>query len=88
LIYLAHARLDISFPISVVSQFMHASYEEHLDVVYRIMRSLKDAPIKGLFFLEKPMNIMWLFLLMLTRHDPLQRESRLQVIVPTCGETW
>ena len=50
LIYLAHTRPDIAFPVSVVSQFMHAPYEEHLDAVYRILRYLKAAPGKGLFF--------------------------------------
>lgn len=33
-IYLSHTRPDIAFPISVVSQFMHAPHEEHLDAVY------------------------------------------------------
>jgi len=50
LIYLANSRPDIAFPVSVVSQFMHAPYEEHLDAVYRILRYLKAAPKKGLFF--------------------------------------
>jgi hypothetical protein len=50
LIYLAHTRPDIAFPVSVVSQFMHAPYEEHVNAVYRILRYLKAAPGKGLFF--------------------------------------
>jgi len=50
LVYLAHTRPDIAFPVSVVSQFMHAPYEEHLDAVYRILRYLKAAPRKGLLF--------------------------------------
>lgn len=50
LIYLAHTRPDIAFSVSVVSQFMHSPYEEHLDAVYRILRYLKSTPGKGLFF--------------------------------------
>ena len=50
LIYLSHTRPDISFPVSVVSQFMHAPTEEHLEAIYRILRYLKMAPGKGLFF--------------------------------------
>ena len=34
LIYLSHSWLDIAFAVSVVSQFMHAPYEEHLEAVY------------------------------------------------------
>ena len=41
LIYLAHTCLDIAFSMSVVSLFMHSLYEEHLDAVFRILRSLK-----------------------------------------------
>ena len=41
LIYLFHTRSDIGFPVSVVSQFMNNPNEEHLKVVYRILRSLK-----------------------------------------------
>jgi hypothetical protein len=50
LIYLAHTRPDIAFSVSVVSQFMHAPYEEHLEAMHRILRYLKATPGKGLFF--------------------------------------
>lgn len=29
---------------------MHSPYEEHLDIVYKILRYLKSIPRKGLFF--------------------------------------
>ncbi|KAK2450461.1 putative mitochondrial protein [Trifolium repens] len=50
LIYLSHTRPDIAFSVSVVSQIMHSSFEEHLEAVYRILRYLKANPRKGLFF--------------------------------------
>lgn len=50
LIYLAHTRPDIAFAVSLVSQFMHCSYEEHLKAAYRILRYLKSCPGKGLLF--------------------------------------
>lgn len=34
LISLSHTRLDISFSVSMVSQFMNNPTEEHLEVVY------------------------------------------------------
>jgi len=50
LIYLSHTRPDIAYAVSVVSQFMHEPYEEHLEAVHRILRYLKGTPGKGLFF--------------------------------------
>ncbi|PON86640.1 hypothetical protein TorRG33x02_175760 [Trema orientale] len=50
LIYLSHTRPDISFSVSTVSQFMNDPCEEHLNVVYRILKYLKMTPGKGLFF--------------------------------------
>ncbi|KAA0063166.1 Beta-galactosidase [Cucumis melo var. makuwa] len=50
LIYLSHTRPDISFAVSVVSQFMQASYEKHMEAVNRILRYLKNTPGKGLMF--------------------------------------
>ena len=43
-------RLDIAFPISVVSQFMQAPTEEHLSAVHRILQYLKMTLGKGLLF--------------------------------------
>ncbi|XP_038879628.1 uncharacterized mitochondrial protein AtMg00810-like [Benincasa hispida] len=50
LIYLSHTRPDISYAVSVVSQFMQSPYEEHVEVVTRILRYLKSTPGKGLVF--------------------------------------
>lgn len=36
LIYLSYARPDIAFLINVVSEFMHSTYEEHFEAVYKI----------------------------------------------------
>ncbi|KAL4020683.1 hypothetical protein IC575_019464 [Cucumis melo] len=50
LIYLSHTRPDISFVVSVVSQFIQAPYEKHMEAVNRILRYLKNTPGKGLMF--------------------------------------
>ncbi|KAA0036485.1 Cysteine-rich RLK (receptor-like protein kinase) 8 [Cucumis melo var. makuwa] len=50
LIYLFHTRPDIFFAMSVVSQFMQALYEKHMEAVNRILRYLKNTPSKGLMF--------------------------------------
>ena len=50
LIYLSHTRPDISYSVSIVSQFIHAFSEEHMEALYRILRYLKSAPRKGLLF--------------------------------------
>lgn len=44
LIYLTHTRPDISFAVSIMSQFMSQSTEEHMSVIYRILRYLKMTP--------------------------------------------
>ena len=41
LIYLSHIRLDNAFAVSVVSQHMNNPTEDHIEVVYQIMRYLK-----------------------------------------------
>ena len=53
LIYLSHTRPDIAYAVSVVSQFMHCPNEEHMDVVYRMLKYLKMTPGKGLLFEKK-----------------------------------
>ena len=49
-IYLSHTRSDISFFVGVVSKFMHDPLEEHLEVVYQILRYLKKNLGRGLMF--------------------------------------
>ncbi|XP_038895891.1 secreted RxLR effector protein 161-like [Benincasa hispida] len=50
LIYLSHIRPDISYAVSVVSQFIQSPYEEHMEAVTQILRYLKSTPGKGLVF--------------------------------------
>ncbi|KAA0062636.1 putative mitochondrial protein [Cucumis melo var. makuwa] len=50
LIYLSHTCPDIFFVVSVVSQFMQAPYEEHMEAFKRIMRYLKTTHGKWLTF--------------------------------------
>ncbi|RVW16205.1 Retrovirus-related Pol polyprotein from transposon RE1 [Vitis vinifera] len=50
LIYLVHTRPNIAFAFNLVGQFMHAPYEEHLEVVMRILKYPKGSPRRGLFF--------------------------------------
>jgi len=47
LIYLAHTRLDIAFSVSVVSQFVPATYEEHVEAMHIILRYLNATLGKG-----------------------------------------
>lgn len=42
LIYLSHTQPNITFVVSLVSQFMHSPQEEHLEAVYMIIRYLKS----------------------------------------------
>ncbi|KAK2967357.1 hypothetical protein RJ640_026371 [Escallonia rubra] len=50
LIYLTNTRPEIAYVVSMVSQFMHAPSEKHMNAVYRILRYLKGAPRKGLLY--------------------------------------
>ncbi|KAE8661030.1 Importin subunit beta-1 [Hibiscus syriacus] len=50
LIYLSHTRPDIAFSVSVISQYMHAPKEKHLEAVYRMLRYLKGTNGNGLHF--------------------------------------
>ena len=49
--YLTITRLDISFAVQQVSQFMHTPCHFHLAVVRRIIKYLCGTPRRGLFFL-------------------------------------
>ena len=42
--YLTITRLDISFPVSVVNQFLQSPCDSHWDVVIRILRYIKGTP--------------------------------------------
>ncbi|RVW96122.1 Retrovirus-related Pol polyprotein from transposon RE1 [Vitis vinifera] len=50
LMYLAHTRPDLTYALSVVSQYMHNPGEQHMNAVMRILRYLKNAPGKGILF--------------------------------------
>ncbi|GFS37808.1 hypothetical protein Acr_00g0054060 [Actinidia rufa] len=50
LIYLTNTRPDLTFAVSIVSQFMHSPRTSHLDAVYHILQYLKSYPGRGLFY--------------------------------------
>jgi hypothetical protein len=49
LIYLTITRPDISYAVSLVSQFMHSPTSHHLKIVKRILRYLKSTVTRGIF---------------------------------------
>ena len=51
--YLTVTRHDISFPISLVSQFMTSPYDTNWEVDVRILLYIKSAPGKGLLFKDQ-----------------------------------
>jgi len=48
--YLTVTRLDISFAVSVISQFLNSSCEDHWNAVIRILKYIKKSPGKGLLY--------------------------------------
>ncbi|RDY03243.1 hypothetical protein CR513_13190, partial [Mucuna pruriens] len=53
LIYLTITRLDISFAMGVVSQFMQAPFVDHWAANFRILRYIKKTPGQGLLYENK-----------------------------------
>jgi hypothetical protein len=51
LLYRAITRLDLTYAVHTLSQFMQAPRKPHLDAVFRILCYIKAAPSQGLFFL-------------------------------------
>lgn len=50
LIYLSLTRPDITYAMSVISQFMHAPTQDHLEAAYRVFKYLKGYPGKGILY--------------------------------------
>ncbi|CAN6444973.1 unnamed protein product [Victoria cruziana] len=53
LIYFTLTRLDITYAVNVVSQFMHAPSNTHMRVVQRILCYLKKNPGRGLLYIKQ-----------------------------------
>lgn len=51
--YLTVTRPDISFAVSVVSQFLNSPCQDHWDAVIRILKYVKSAPGKGLIYEDR-----------------------------------
>ena len=48
--YLTITQPDISFLVSVVSQFLQSPYDSHWDAVIRILRYIKGTPSRGVLY--------------------------------------
>lgn len=51
--YLTFTRSDISFSISVVSQFLNSPSHNHWDVVIQIFNYMKESPRKQFIFCDR-----------------------------------
>lgn len=58
LICLTKTRLDLTFAVQHLSQFMHKPKSSHLEAVIRVVRYLKGSPGKGLLFTSKKSSIL------------------------------
>ncbi|KAL0561798.1 hypothetical protein IC582_002241 [Cucumis melo] len=56
LIYLTVTRPDITFAVSIVSQFMHAPRTCHMEAINRILRYLKGTPGQGILMKQNSTN--------------------------------
>ncbi|RVW29987.1 Retrovirus-related Pol polyprotein from transposon TNT 1-94 [Vitis vinifera] len=57
--YLTITRPDISFPVSVVSQFLQSPCDSHWDAVIRILRYIKSTPGQGVLYENRGNLISW-----------------------------
>ncbi|CAL1382731.1 unnamed protein product [Linum trigynum] len=48
--YLTVTRLDITYVVNILNQFVHAPRPEHVDAAHRVLRYLKTSQGQGLFF--------------------------------------
>ncbi|GJU54138.1 ribonuclease H-like domain-containing protein [Tanacetum coccineum] len=52
LIYLTNTRLDISYDVHCLSQFMHSLLKSHLRIAFKILRYLKSCPNLGIHIVK------------------------------------
>ncbi|RVW42526.1 Retrovirus-related Pol polyprotein from transposon TNT 1-94 [Vitis vinifera] len=57
--YLTITRPDISFPVSVISQFLQSPCDSHWDAVIRILRYIKSTPGQGVLYENRGNLISW-----------------------------
>lgn len=50
LVFISLTRLDITYVVSVISQFMHTPTQDHMKAGYKVLRYLKSYPRKGIFY--------------------------------------
>ncbi|GJU94345.1 ribonuclease H-like domain-containing protein [Tanacetum coccineum] len=59
LIYLTNTRLDISYVVHCLSQFMHSPLKSHLQTAFKILRYLKGCPSLGIYiFTNSGINLL------------------------------
>ncbi|CAM8998695.1 unnamed protein product [Rhodiola kirilowii] len=50
LIYLTNTRPDLAYSVHILSQFMNKPTQDHLTTAHKVLRYLKGAPARGIFY--------------------------------------
>ncbi|KAL3344419.1 hypothetical protein AABB24_023717 [Solanum stoloniferum] len=61
LLYLTMTRVDISFAVQVLSQYMHAPKKSHIEAALRVVRYIKSAPGLGLFMPSQSSELLTVY---------------------------
>lgn len=80
LIYLSHTKSNITYVVSVVSQFMYSPKKLHLKAIYWILQYLKESPTKRILF--KKIEELSLEAYTKVDNDPLLIKDQPEATVP------
>lgn len=85
LIYLTHTRPDITFPVSLVSRFMHQPSKQHFDAVKRIPRYITGTKNLGIYGISQVSSVIWL-VIQTVIWQVIKMTGKVYLLIVSCWE--